>query len=196
VRNAAELIPSSAQFTTNGSPATFADLFRLKLLNTYGGLWCDADIIAMKHSSELPAHAFLVSEDIWAGSWRRDKPYTITNNVIHNPHPKLGNIIDLAYAVAERWPKDNIEWANIGPCLLHNLEDIYPNSEFKVYEPYFANSIRAGDVISAFTSDTQIDSRAHFVHFYNDIWRRENTDKNAITAPRGTLLDNLFKWYL
>lgn len=196
VRDANEIIPSSQQYTTNGSPATFADLFRLKLLNTIGGLWCDADIIALKPSSELSTQPFLVTEDIWAGSWRKDKPYTITNNVIHNPNPRLGNLIDLAYAVAERWPKDNIEWANIGPCLLHNLEDIYPNSEFVVRLPYFANSIKAGDVIESFNSNTIIDNRAHFLHFYNDIWRRECINKNDITPQNKSLLERLFKAYL
>ena len=195
-RDANEIITKDKIFKTKGSIATFADLFRLKLLNTLGGLWVDADIIALKPENQLPPYPFLVTEDIWQGSWRKDKHYTITNNVIHNPLPKKGNIIDLAYAVAERWPKDNIEWSNIGPCLLHNLEDIYPNSEFKVYEPYFANSIRAGDVIKAFTSDTKINEYAYFLHFYNDIWRRENTDKNSISAPKGTLLDKLFTQYL
>jgi hypothetical protein len=195
-RDANEIFTKDKIFKTKGSVATFADLFRLKLLNTLGGLWVDADIIALKPENQLPPYPFLVSEDTWHGSHRPDLPYTITNNVIHNPLPLKGNVIDLAYHYAERFPKNKVVWAEIGPMLLHNIIDIYPQHGFKVYEPYFANSIKAGDVIQAFTSDTKINEYAYFLHFYNDIWRRENTDKNSIVAPIGSLLNTLFKTYL
>ena len=191
-----EIIPQSKMFLVKNSLAPFADIFRLKLLTTHGGLWADADVIAVKPAHELPRTPFLVTEDIWQGSWRKDKPWTITNCIINNPLPQPGNLIDVVHAAAHVFPPHKITWSTIGPDLLHNMADIYPEHGYDIMEPSFACHYPAGDIVSKMLSDNPIPTNSHFIHLYNDMWRRDsNIDKNTIDIPQGSLLDKLIEEY-
>jgi mannosyltransferase OCH1-like enzyme len=95
-----------------GSYASFADLFRYSVLCLYGGLWTDTDVVALKTANQLPQNPFLVTERNPNGG------LIVNNNVIFNPVRKYGNLIDLARVYAERFPKNDIIWSELGPSLL------------------------------------------------------------------------------
>ena len=61
MRDAREVLPESAVFKNRaGSYASFADLFRYELLQRFGGLWSDTDVIAVAPAASLPDAPFLV----------------------------------------------------------------------------------------------------------------------------------------
>ncbi|OYV64164.1 MAG: hypothetical protein B7X09_06150, partial [Acidiphilium sp. 21-66-27] len=110
--DAAAILPRSALFTNRRvSIASFADWFRYIVLSRHGGLWTDSDVIVLRPAAALPAQKFLVTQRAWFHRRLRPRGWTTTlnNNVIFNPTPTKGDVIDLALAVAERFPKDAID---------------------------------------------------------------------------------------
>lgn len=195
IRDANEILPQESIFTVKGSPAPFVDLWRLTVLQRYGGLWADLDVIAVKPAAQLPQQPFLVTEDTWSGSWRSHLPWTITNCVIHNPLPQAGNIVHQALIHARVFPPEKIEWTTIGPELLHELYEADMSTGFAIQPVAFANAIPAGEIVERMLKPGIVNPLAHFVHLYNDMWRRAGIDKNTLEIPKHSVLGELFAKY-
>lgn len=196
VRDAGEIIPESEIFRVRGSYAVFADIWRLAVLHQRGGMWADIDIVAVKPASELPQYPFFVTEDTWEGSFRPNLPWTLTNCIIHSPHPEIDNPIERALKQALAFPRDQIEWATIGPELLHKMWEKKQTKDFEILPVTFTNAIPAGEIVKSILSPGIINPRAHFVHLYNDMWRRAMIDKNTIGYSEQSILAQLMiKYY-
>lgn len=138
LRDANKVVDESKLFLNRrGSYAGFSDYFRYKVLNRFGGLYADTDVIAVRPAQELPKKQFLVTEHTRKKAFNR----YINGNVIYNPNPCKGNVIDLALAYTRRFPKDDVEWAEIGPDLLSAIVHIYPRHDFVIQPPAFANPL-------------------------------------------------------
>ena len=176
IRDAREILPESLVFLNQaGSYASFSDLFRYSVLCLYGGLWADTDVVALKSASQLPQNPFLVTERTQKGELK------INNNVIFNPVRKYGNVIDLARVYSERFPKNEITWAELGPSLLTAIVQAYPKHGFNIYSPEFANHINYFDCPNMFISedtDFIFSDDIYFLHMYNEMWRTAGVDKN------------------
>jgi mannosyltransferase OCH1-like enzyme len=176
IRDAREIIPESLVFLNQaGSYAGFSDLFRYSVLCSQGGLWADTDIVALKPANTLPKKPFLVTERA------PENDLFINGNIIFNPFPKYGNLIDLARVYAERFPKSEITWSEIGPAFLTAIIKSYPSHGFDIYPPEFANNINYWNCPSAFISeniDFSFSENMHFLHLYNEMWRKSGVDKN------------------
>ena len=188
LRDANEVINESKLFLNRqGSYAGFSDFFRYKVLNLYGGLYADTDVIAVRSAEELPRHQFLVAEHC-----RQKNAFKlfINGNVIYNPSPSRGNIIDLALAYTRRFPKNDIEWSEIGPALLSAIVSIYPRHDFVIQPPSFANPIPWWDCPQKLleVDDGSFNEQCFFFHCYNETWRRAGVDKNEAVRREGTLL--------
>ncbi len=175
-RDAREIIPESLLFLNRaGSYAGFSDLFRYAVLCSKGGLYVDTDVVALKPATLLPQGPFLVTER------NRENGLNINGNVIFNPVPKYGNLIDLARVYSERFPKNEITWSEIGPALLTAIVRSYPNHGFHIYPPEFANGANYWDCPTVFLSD-ETDfvclPDMFFLHMYNETWRRAGVNKN------------------
>jgi len=193
IRNAREIIPESSVFLNKaGSYASFSDLFRYSLLCLYGGLWVDTDVVALKHANQIPhAKPFLVTERTLKGD------LIVNNNVIFNPVRKHGNLIDLARVYAERFPKDEITWSELGPSLLTAIIQAYPNHGFDIYPPDFANHINYWDCPNIFINeniDFTLPENLYFLHMYNEMWRRSGVDKN-LQFSNECLYEKIFSIY-
>jgi hypothetical protein len=186
IRNAREILPESIVFLNRfSSYASFSDLFRYAVLNKLGGLYVDTDVIALKRENDLPADPFLVTERTQNNSLKA------CNNVIFNPKPVGGNIIDLAFAYSERFPKNEINWGEIGPELLTAIVRIHPNHGFKLMGPEFANSIDWWKCPSALLeAGAAPTADAAFLHLYNEMWRRAKVNKDA-PFPQDSLMQHL-----
>ena len=198
VRDARDVIPKSLFFLPpgGGTPAAFSDYFRYAVLTTIGGLWADTDVVAVKPAERCPSQQFLVTERaeikgiqrVIKQSLLRRKYVGICNNVIFNPHPSHGNIIDLAFNYSQRFPKENITRAELGPPLLTAIERIYPNHGFLIKPPEFANSIDFWRCPSALLKpEFKLDDDAVFIHLYTETWRSGMVDKNA-PPPKRSLM--------
>ena len=63
LRDANIVVDESKLFLNRlGSYAGFSDFFRYKVLNRFGGLYADTDVIAVRPAEELPKKQFLVTE--------------------------------------------------------------------------------------------------------------------------------------
>ena len=188
LRDANIVVDESKLFLNRlGSYAGFSDFFRYKVLNRFGGLYADTDVIAVRPAEELPKKQFLVTEH--CKQQNSFKSY-INGNVIYNPVPSRGNVIDLALAYSRRFPKDDIEWSEIGPALLSAIVSIYPRHNFVIQPPAFANPIPWWECPQRLLQDDSdsFDENCFFFHCYNETWRREGIDKNEAVCQKGTLL--------
>ena len=188
LKNANELIDESELFLNKcGSYASFADYFRYKVLNTYGGLYSDTDVIALRAASELPEKQFLVTEQSPKSDSKR---INVNNNVIYNPSPSPGNVIDLAYAYSRSFRKEEIYWSEIGPALLTAIVRIYPRHSFEIYPPHFANPIPGWDCPQKLLlKGAKLCNETFFVHCYNEQWRRFGIDKNKIKCHGASIIN-------
>lgn len=174
IRDAREIALETEIFLNQeGSLAGFGDLFRYRVLHNLGGLWADTDVVALKDASELPENAFLVTEMMENGTIQ------INGNVVFNPNPEVGNVIDLARAYTERFDKNKIVWAEIGPNLLTAITNSWPGHGFIIAKPIFANPIGYFQIPKVFYTDAELPDRSHFVHLINTIWKRNGVDKNS-----------------
>lgn len=202
VKDAREILPESEVFLNQrGSYAGFSDLFRYAVLGSVGGLYADTDVIALKPASELPTVPFVVTERTGTKKNLKNTIRTllglqkgdrINGNVLFNPHPKTGNLIDLAYAYSLRFPKEDVKWSEIGPNLLTAIVKIYPNHGFLIQPPDFANPISYSYCPHILLSPNALPKASHFVHCYNEKWRRAGIDKNE-EYPENSLLFELEK---
>lgn len=192
IRDAREIIPESLVFLNQaGSYAGFSDLFRYSVLCTYGGLWVDTDVVALKPANELPQKPFLVTERT------PENGLNINGNVICNPIRKFGNLIDLARVYAERFPKNEITWSEIGPALLTAIIKSYPRHGFNIYPPEFANNINYWQCPDIFINEKfhfSFSDEMYFIHLYNEMWRRAGVDKN-LRFSMNCLLEKIEKLY-
>ena len=99
-------------------------------------------------------------------------------------------MIDLALAYTRRFPKDDIEWSEIGPALLSSIVSIYPRHDFVIQPPSFANPIPWWDCPQKLLDDDagSFNEPCFFFHCYNETWRRAGLDKNEAVRRKGTLL--------
>jgi hypothetical protein len=190
LRDAREILPEGLLFLNQrGSYAGFSDLFRYAVLNQIGGLYADTDVIALKHASYLPPAPFLVTER--TGRKKRlkgfikemlglSKGWRINGNVVYNPEPKEGNLVDLAFAYSMRFPKSKVKWSEIGPNLLTAITEIYPDHGYTIQPPDFANPVSYADCPKKLLENKfDLPPQAMFLHCYNEKWRRAGIDKNA-----------------
>ncbi len=64
VRDAAGILPEGEMFFYKGSrtPAVFADLFRLRLMERRAGIWADCDVYCVRPFAGLPEYVFGIEE--------------------------------------------------------------------------------------------------------------------------------------
>ena len=149
----------------------------------------DRDVIAVCPAQDLLKKQFLVTE------YTRKKAFHryINGNVIYNLNPRKGNVIDLALAYAGRFPKADVEWAEIGPDLLSAIVQIYPRHDFVIQPPVFANPLAWWDCPQKILEDDSdgLSDQTFFLHCYNEMWREAGVDKNKAVLQRGTLISKL-----
>jgi mannosyltransferase OCH1-like enzyme len=202
LRNAREILDEKLVFLNKkGSYASFSDCFRYAVLNREGGLYVDTDVIALVEPSKISKNAFLVTErkpklDKIGFGILDNSHFQINNNVIYNPAPKKGNIIDQALKYSLDFPRDSIHWGELGPLLLTKLLKENPSHDYEIKEVNYANSIDNWDCPkNLLEPNYQICLDAHFLHCYNEMWKRSGVDKN-INFPRMSLMDNFYKKYM
>lgn len=191
--DADQILPKSALFLNrHGSYASFSDWFRYAVLSRIGGLYADTDVVALLPARDLPRKKFLVTQ--WEWSKRRLRPrcwnIKINNNVIYNPDPANGDVIDLASVYAEHFPKTAIDWSEIGPSLLNAIIGIHPAHGFTIMPTDFANPLGYWKCPAALLKPGRIPAGVGFLHCYNEMWRRADIDKNA-PFPHGSIMARL-----
>ena len=113
----------------------------------------------------------------------------INGNVIFNPSPSEGDLVDLAYVYSARFRKSEIKWGELGPDLLTAITKIYPGHGYQIMAADFANPFDYWTCLSSFFSEYKdLSPAVSFLHLYNEVWRRNRIDKEA-PFPPGSFLD-------
>lgn len=185
-REARDILPTEAVMVYRGgpgagSPALHANLFRLLLLDRFGGWWVDTDAALLR--AQLPATPFyFVTEE---GHY--------TNSIMKFPraHPLLSEAAQLAQEAG-----DDVPWATTGPTLLtalvrkHGLESWAASSEqgcpFTYKDvPAFFDPARTEEMA------TRADPSS-FMHLNCETWRRIGIPMD-LGPPAGSFLDLQFR---
>lgn len=183
--DAREIISENRIFKyKNGSYAGFANLFRYAILSHKGGLWADTDVICLASAHDvknIAKQGFLVTQktDFWEES--------INNNLIYHPNPKTGDLIDLAFAISERFQIEKLNWGDCGPFLLTALVKLYPKLAPEIMSPEFANPIPFYNCPDILLNSKNLSKNTWFLHCYNEMWRRKGIEKDTPYPPQSIL---------
>jgi len=183
LRDAREILDENRIFKNKrGSYASFSDLFRYKLLNEVGGLYADTDVVALVGPGVFTDPTLVTERQ------EGDSNISIQNNIIFNPKPTKGNLIDLAYHVAERFPHEKIAHAEIGPMLVSLLSITQPEHGYQLMHPDFASPFNYWNCPEyLLTEGVTLPPATRFIHCYGSCWVLKGFDKD-MDYPKGSLM--------
>lgn len=160
-----------------GGIATYADLFRYKLLYERGGIWADSDVLCLRPMDALPP----------ACVGRQDDS-SVAVGVMRFPagHALAGELYEHA---AKLGP--SARWAQTGPQLLTKL--LPRHSDVKVLPAHAFYPIHWSQAWRLVTPEhhgrcTAIAQKSYAVHWWNEIFRRMGMPKDKL-PPQGSFLE-------
>lgn len=217
-RDAEAIVPQSSMvfYKGRGTPAVFADLFRLRLLKAGKGIWADADIYCLRPFADPP--------DYFMGYERPPRPDGTGGSInvavlglpadapllddllsvfeggerpLFEPHLPLGRRLEVAARrlLGSKVPPEHMQYGATGPFALthyvraHGLGTYVQPPEIFYPVPYegIPALMRAGsDIEAAITPKTLA------LH----IWRSQLTDRGRADLPApevGSALDKLLQ---
>ena len=186
LRDAREILSESEIFLNRqGSLAGFSDYFRYAVLSKIGGLYVDTDVYALKPAHMMQTQKYLVSERV------PNVPHQvkINPNVMFNPSPERGDIVDLAFAYSSRFKKTEVNWGEIGPELLTAICSIYPTHGYEIKDPMYANPIDWWACPEALLMpNLRLETeKVQFVHLFTSMWKRKQVGKD-IHFPKESIM--------
>lgn len=180
IKDANDILPESRVFYRrrglgHGSVATFADLFRYKLLMEKGGWWVDTDMICIK-PFDFPEPIVFASEDTLYLMIK------LTNAAIKLPKGHL--VAQHCFEAAEQQDRDQLRWGKTGPDLItrivreHKLQQfVKPPAVFCPIPWWKWKSVLHPDP-SACNERMKPETRA--VHLWHEMWRRAGIHREMV----------------
>jgi hypothetical protein len=192
LKDASEILPRSEifQYPQRKSFAAFANLFRYKLLVERGGWWADTDVVALRPLDLTGEHAF-VSELV---EWRSQGPRTVVGNCLIKAPPG-SPAMALALRLCLAKDRATLQWGETGPRLLAEVVESQGLQRF-VRPPAEFCPIGYGawrQLIDA--RPPSLPAGAYTVHFWNEMWRLADQDKDAV-YPARSLYERLKRRHL
>ena len=192
VADAREICPDESllrRFIVDGKPslATFADMFRYRLIHQTGACWVDTDLLCLTRPD--------FSRD--AIVFGRQPPYqgesVINNAVLKLPptHPLLADLL----AHADRALDKEVSWGAIGPFLLtelavkHGVAD--EARDFHAFYPIDPNDFWMLLLPSHRDEVAAAAKSATLLHLWGELFNRCGYDKN-VAPPAGSYLHDFF----
>lgn len=173
IHDANEILPASMMFQdkTHDSFAMFSDYFRYKLLLEKGGWWSDLDMVCLQPLSYQENYVFSSQHE--SNGLQR-----VTNSIIKAPR-RSALMEHLFLGCLSKSPA-HLQWGETGPQLIHPAiskfqlqQCVKPASTFCPI-PY----ARWPELILPRVG-YQFGPNVMTVHFWNEMWRRFDADKNA-----------------
>lgn len=164
-----------------GSFSAFSNLFRYKLLFEEGGVWTDTDVISLNRFPEDLEYIFASEKD-------GDKVVCSSNFI---KAPAGSDFAKYCYDKASSVNRETLQWGTIGPSLVgesvkaHGLSDFVLHFKKFNHVPWYNTEVFfMGDPPS--TGDLIYETvmrDSYCVHLWNEVWRRNNIDKNNKFDP-------------
>lgn len=185
------------------SYAGFADLFRYKLLLEKGGFWVDTDIVCLK-PFKFYTDYLIASEN--AKTIKKNsvtnQPVVITNCVLKVPPGS--KVMEHCYRIASKKTPDKLKWGETGPYLVHRIFVKYGMTKYIAHPNVFC-PINWWEWNKYYQAETEYQlekklgnksscSSPHAYHFWNEMWRRSDVDKNG-NFPQNSIYEKLKEKY-
>jgi hypothetical protein len=178
----ASLVPADAilprsrifRYKESGSYAGFANLFRYKLLLDKGGWWTDLDTVCLRRFDFPEEYVF--SSEV-------DRGVEVVDAAAIKA-PAGSALAEYAFQVSGSKDPERLGWGETGPRLLgqaverfHLQPYVQPSATFcPIPWPDWDAALRPG-------GDSRIVPETFAVHLWNEVWRRNNHDKDAAYPP-------------
>lgn len=195
LRAATEVLPREAifKYREHDSYAGFSNNFSYKLLLERGGYWADCDMVCLRPLDSTSPYVF-------SSERRLDGPAIVNHGVLKVPAGS--EMMRRAYETAASEDVTTLTWGQTGPRLITRLVAELSLRRY-VAEPSVFCPIdfwRWSDVIGAspwtrLRARLRISSRTRAVHLWNEMWRRQDADKDRTYHPR-SLYEGLKRRYL
>lgn len=191
VKDANAIIPAVHLFKdTYNSYASFADWFRLKLLQQQGGWWVDMDTVCLRPFDVTEAYCF-------SSEWEFSRQGTEVNNTyVKSPAgaPYLQALLD--HVEQKLNATRPVRWGEVGVYLFREVLHLSGDLAGYIREPAVFCPVNYFDLSALICkSDYTPGPETLAVHLWNDIWRRAFLDKNATYHP-DSLYERLKNKYL
>ncbi|MCP3980091.1 MAG: hypothetical protein GY716_12365 [bacterium] len=174
--HADEIVPRDRVFRypKHDSVAGFANAFRYKLLAERGGWWVDTDLICLK--------PFALAHDMVLASERIEAQTFLCNAVIKAPAGSP--VMNWNWKVCEMKDPSKLRWGETGSQLMTAAVKRFELQKFIQSEEVFC-PVGYRDWKRLIDPDLELGfSRSTLaVHFWNEMWRRDEQDKNADYSP-------------
>jgi len=195
IRPADEILPRERIFKYReyDSYAGFANLFAYKVLLEQGGYWADCDMICLQPLDTAAPYVFPAER-------ARDGPFLINNCLMKVP---VGcEMMRRAYETAAVKDITRLRWQETGPRLISRLVDdlhlheyVSPPSIFCPIDFWRWYEAISGKLLRRLAVRLKMARGARGVHLWNEMWRRNNADKDR-TYPPQSLYERLKRRYL
>ena len=187
VKDGNEILPASMifQYETHKSFSAFSNFFRYKLLLEKGGWWADLDTICLRPFDFR--HEYVFSSEIASG-----KEY-INCGVIKAP--RGSPVLMYAWDVCRVRKPEKLVWGEVGPRLLSESVKRLSLESF-VMRPRVFCPLGYAELDDALNPNKVWNLEdAYAVHLWNEMWRRNDRDKNQSFHP-DCLYERLKRMYL
>jgi mannosyltransferase OCH1-like enzyme len=188
VCDANEILPSSMifQYKHSKSYAGFANFFRYQLLLNKGGWWVDTDVVCLKPFSFADEHVFASEEH---------KGKRIANNGIIKA-PVASPLMAYVCEICRSKDPQQLVWGETGPRLLDEAIRRFSLEKYtRPYQVFCPLGFEEWAKVLDPGANHVMDEAAYAVHLWNEMWRRENRDKNEQYHP-DCLYEQLKRKYL
>jgi hypothetical protein len=176
VRDANLILPESRVFlySEHRSYSGFSNYFRYRLLLERGGCWVDMDLVALRPLAFDDEHVF-------SSEYARGREVATTSFI---KAPAGSAAMQRAWDICAEKDPGQIRWGETGPRLLDEVVASLGMQSF-VRPPESFCPIRHGDWESLLDPNAPaIPDGALAVHLWNEMWRRNERDKDAAYEPR------------
>ena len=170
--------------------SSFSNLFRYKLLETYGGWWFDSDCFCHKEVDEF---VNLTKDREYVLGLEKEN-YVGSAVMYFNDLSLLKKIQERAYSVIEN-KNYRLRWGEIGPDLI--TETVISEGLINtIFPPDYFFPISPTNIQALFNSKISIDDKdkinqSFTCHTWNEMFRKYNINK-TIYPPRNSYLFNQF----
>jgi hypothetical protein len=180
IKNASDILPKEEIFyysehqslSGKRTPVAFSNMFRYKMLYDNGGYWVDMDMICRKPFNFKESYVF---------SSERDGNGNQVVNAGVLKCPVKSEFALYCYNVCLQKDKTTIKWGEIGPALVNDGINHYGLGKFvkppDAFCPIDINQINT--ILDPYSAT--MEKSWYSIHLWNEIWRKQGTDKNLIS---------------
>lgn len=188
VMDAREILAESECFALrsivgHGSMAPFSNRFRYKLLFERGGIWSDADVVALKPIEVLAAPDYFFATEFAPPAAGADNRLAsvISSCLFKVPAGSaiMRDCLNRSMAVEPQ----AAGWGATGVRLLREAVAQHGLAHAAAATPQWVCPVPFWEITRLLKDAHTLPAEACAIHFYNEIWRRNFFDKNADYEP-------------